>query len=276
MTAMPSYRDQYFGLRLARVPTTPAGKVSPVDPKSDVPGTFTSDLGMKFVPVPKGTGWLGGGGGKEGEMKVEFKESFFLGMYEVTQGEWEAVMGSNPSAFGRGTDAAKDIPAADVQRFPVENVSWDECQEFVRKLNNREKATGWVYRLPTEAEWEYACRGGPVGKADSTFDYYFAKPTNVLLPELANINNVLKRPGRVGSYEPNVLGLHDMHGNVHEWCDDAREGADGESRRAGRGGHWFSTTESSRAAFRNSGPPSARASFAGLRLARVPTTLAGK
>ena len=120
---------------------------------------------MEFVIVPKGKSWLGGGKDKLGDKEVEIPADFYLGKYEVTQEEWEKVMGENPSHFSRnggGKDAVKDIPDADLKRFPVENVSWDQCQVFVAKLNKREKETGWVYRLPKEAEWEYACRGGPM------------------------------------------------------------------------------------------------------------------
>ncbi|MDZ4683656.1 MAG: family 16 glycoside hydrolase [Planctomycetaceae bacterium] len=159
---------------------------------SPLPSTYTNGLGMEFVVVPKGKSWLGGGQDKLGDQEVEIPADFYLGKHEVTQEQWTQVMGENPSHFsrtGEGKQAVKDISDADLKRFPVENVSWDQCQEFVAKLNQRERETGWVYRLPTEAEWEYACRGGPMSdKLDSAFDFYFAKPTNILLPEQANSN----------------------------------------------------------------------------------------
>ncbi len=84
----------------------------------------------------------------------------------------------------------KDIADAELKRFPVEKVSWDDAQAFLERLNKREKEAGWVYRLPKEAEWEYACRGGPLSdKFESAYDFYFDKPTNQLLPEQANFEH---------------------------------------------------------------------------------------
>jgi lysophospholipase L1-like esterase len=127
-----------------------------------------------------------------------------------------------------------------------------------------------LYRLPKEAEWEYACRGGPLSdKLESAFDFYFQKPTNLLLPEQANFNH-LKVACKVGNYQPNPLGLYDMHGNVEEWCDDGAQAADGSSRRVIRGGGWFHDAGTCRAAHRFMHPPSFRVNIIGLRLARVP------
>src|SRR5437660_1743439 len=199
--------------------------VSAAKPEA-LPPTFKNSIGMEFVIVPKGKSWLGGGKDRLGDQEVEIPADFYLGKYEVSQEEWEKVMGDNPSHFsrtGRGKDAVKDIPDADLKRFPVERVSWDDCQLFVTKLNELEKEKGWVYRLPKLTEWEYACRGGPMSdNADSAFDFYFSKPTNTLLPDQANFgkDQELNRPCKVGSHEPNRLGLFDLHGNVWEWCDD--------------------------------------------------------
>jgi serine/threonine protein kinase/formylglycine-generating enzyme required for sulfatase activity len=237
--------------------------------------TFINSIGMEFVIVPKGKSWLGGGKDKLGDQEVVIPADFYLGKYEVTQEEWEKVMGENPSWFSRsggGKDAVKDVPDADLKRFPVENVSWDQCQIFVAKLNRLEKETGWVYRLPKETEWEYACRGGAMAnKADSAFDFYFAKPTNTLLMKQANFgrDKGLNRTCKVGSYAPNMLGLYDMHANAWEWCDDTEESADGVSRRTIRGGSWNNPFGNHHAAKRNA--YGSQNSEVGLRLACVPS-----
>ena len=142
----------------------------------------------------------------------------------MTQEEWKLVMGTNPSYFsrtGKGRAAVQGISDADLKRFPVDCMSWDDTQLFLREFNRRAKESGWVYRLPTEAEWEYACRGGPVSdKQDTAFSFYFDKPANKMPPGNANVDNLKGRTCKVGSYPPNSLGLCDMHGNVWEWCDD--------------------------------------------------------
>jgi formylglycine-generating enzyme required for sulfatase activity len=237
---------------------------------------------MKFVKVPQGTFWMSGESGKPPARQVEIKEDFELAAYLVTQEQWQAVMGGNPSHFSRqgdGKNAVKNIADADLKRFPAEMVSWNDAQAFLKKVNEREQGRGWFYRLPTEAEWEYACRGGATSKKDCSFDFYFEKPTNDLSSLQANFYGdfpageaakgpTLGRTAKVGSYAPNKLGLYDMHGNLWQWCENpnAKEGA-----RAVRGGSWCVTGKGCRAAHRAPGAaPTLRYCDTGLRLARVP------
>ncbi|MBM4071213.1 MAG: DUF1501 domain-containing protein [Planctomycetes bacterium] len=232
---------------------------------------FTNSLGMEFALVPKGKAWLGGGGGKPGDKQVEFKEDFYLGVYEVTQDEWQKVMGNNPSEFV----AVKGIAKEEQLRFPVEGVSWEGAQHVVKLVNEKVKDPGWVYRLPKEDEWEYACRGGPIDKTDSGADFYLEKPVKELTTKQANVEDGkrLKRTCKVGTYPPNRLGLHDMHGNVWEWCEDVYEKPENpkEPHRVIRGGCWLSDSGYARASFRGWAPSTNRLrnNINGLRLARV-------
>jgi formylglycine-generating enzyme required for sulfatase activity len=250
-----------------KLPPVAAAGASP----GELPKTFTNSLGMELVLVPKGKSWLGGGGGRPGNKEVGIAHDFYLGKYEVTQEEWKKVTGLTPSQFSRtgpGKNVVKDIADADLKRFPVENVSWHDAQLFLAAVNEREKDAGWIYRLPKEAEWEFACRGGPVSDPlDSAYDYYFDKPTNQLSAELANYE---ARQGwrtcKVGLYKPNQLGLYDMHGNVWEWCDDTQK-----ADRVLRGGSWAASPwQLCRAAGRIARPTSTRSYDIGLRLARLP------
>jgi formylglycine-generating enzyme required for sulfatase activity len=138
-----------------------------------------------------------------------------------------------------------------------------------------------VYRLPKEAEWEYACRGGPrADKFEYGFDFYFEKPTNQLLPDQANFvpkkGEGLQRPCKVGSYKPNSLGLYDMHGNVWEWYDDEVRTPEEASPRVSRGGGWSNVAGGCRAGSRCVRAPSDRGRDLGLRLARVSVIIGGK
>jgi formylglycine-generating enzyme required for sulfatase activity/tRNA A-37 threonylcarbamoyl transferase component Bud32 len=252
----------------------PAPAVPEAGQPRPLPAEFTNVLGMKFVLVPRGRSWLGGGAGKPGKTEVEFTRDFYLGKYEVTQEEWEAVMGNNPSRFSRagdGKDAVKDVPDAERRRFPVDTASWDRAQDFLRKLNERAPEASWVYRLPTQVEWEYSCRGGPMSDpAESAWDYYLEQPSNQLRPGQANFGAQEKAPGRpckVGSYPPNRLGLHDMHGNVFEWCTDVRKDNGHPYRRGGSFGH---RADAAWAASSGDYPRHPAEPGCGLRVARVP------
>jgi len=259
----------------------------PIQPR---PGdVWTNSLGMKFAFVPRGKFRMGGGGGQRGNDIVEITSDYYLGVYPVTQAQWQAVMDCyNPSWFsrdGEGQDKVRNISDAELKDFPVENVSWEECQEFIDKLNEREANSGWLYRLPTEAEWEYACRGGAsssggtISDRDCSFHFYFDRPTNALSSEQANFHGnypygdapngpYLQRTCRVGSYKSNRLGIYDLHGNVWELCEDSREGS---SYRVLRGGSWDNIGVACQAVSRSEVASSFRANDVGVRLVRVPS-----
>jgi formylglycine-generating enzyme required for sulfatase activity len=245
---------------------------------AEPPKPKDSPLGMKFVPLPKGTFYMGWNGEKKG-VKTEIKEDFEIAIHTVTQGQWQEVLGKNPSYFSRdggGEAKVKDIKDEDLKHFPVESVSWDDAQEFIKKLNEKEKGRGYLYRLPTEAEWEYACRGGATTEEECSYHFYFAKPTNDLSSTQANYGAFpfgkkgpyLGRTTKVGSYAPNKAGLYDMHGNVWQWCEDLWE--KGGSDRVIRGGSWFDDGDYCRAAGRGRHAPAYRGRDDGVRLARVP------
>jgi formylglycine-generating enzyme required for sulfatase activity len=192
--------------------------------------------------------------GKQHE--VTLTKPFYMAKYEVTQEQWEAVMGNNPSEI-------KGV------KLPVTQVSWEDCQEFIKKLN---KKTDGGYRLPTEAEWEYACRAG------TTTAYSFG---DKITPKDANyVGSKIGEPVAVGSYKPNAFGLYDMHGNVWEWCEDwygkypfavtdPKGPATGEYRVL-RGGSFFSFVDSiARSSNRFNDSPTSRDYSFGLRLART-------
>lgn len=254
-------------------PTEPAAEPEPAIP-STLPELLQNTLGMKLVIVPKGNFWMSENE-SNAQKQVTIPYDFFLGAYEVTQGQWQKIMGKNPSWFSRdggGKDMVQNLADAELEQLPVENVSWDDAQQFIKNLNAREKASGWVYRLPMEAEWEYACRGAASSREECSFNFYLDQPSNILTSAQANIGYQLKRTTKVGSYRPNRLGLYDMHGNVWEWCEDSVGASPGVTR----GGSWYRDASDCPAARRTVFEPSTRINYLGLRLARVPVVPGSK
>jgi formylglycine-generating enzyme required for sulfatase activity len=215
----------------------------------------------EMVQVQGGTFMMGtpvsekGRGDNETRHQVTLS-SFLMGKYEVTQAQWEAVMGNNPSSSNRGAD------------YPVENVSWDDIQTYLQKLNAR---TGKNYRLPTESEWEYAARGGKQSQ------HYTYSGSNSVGAVSWYIYNSEGKTHPVGQKSPNELGIYDMTGNVWEWCNDwygtypssaqtnPKGFLDG-STRVMRGGSFSSTQGSCRAANRYGGTPDKRGRNVGFRV----------
>ena len=226
---------------------------------------WMNSLGMDFVWIPAGHFVMGSSmeegsrDADESQHEVRISKGFWMNRYEVTQGEWEAVTGANPSHF---FDCG--LPC------PVENVSWDDTVEFVRALNSRESGSGYAYRLPTEAEWEYAARAGATG---------------VRYGELGAIAwyvaNSGSRTHPVGQKRANAWGLHDMLGSVWEWTGDwygeypsgvvtDPAGPESGSYRVIRGGSWYSYARHIRSAYRfASDDPGYRNSHIGFRLVRT-------
>jgi len=149
---------------------------------------------MTFVRLPKGKFYMGWNGEPGSAKETEIPEDFEIAVHLVTQGQWEAIMGSNPSWFSRKhMDWTKvfdlsDVSDEELKLFPVETVSWDDAQAFINKLNEKYRGSGYLYRLPSEAEWEYACRGGATSLEECSYHFYFDKPTNDLSSEQANFN----------------------------------------------------------------------------------------
>jgi formylglycine-generating enzyme required for sulfatase activity len=227
--------------------------------------------------------------------RVKITKPFYLGMYQVTQAEYEKVMGVNPSGFTEKqvdtstfkpplsetevkyrADDRKKVLGKDTSRRPVETVNWDEAMEFCRRLSAMpaERAARHAYRLPTEAEWEYACRAG------TTTRWYCGDDEKGLF-DVAWFNwNADGMTHPVGEKKPNAWGLYDMHGNVYQWCSD-RSGADYYKQsplsdpsgptagylRVFRGGAWSRPRSAGRSAFRYSFYPDTRAHSIGFRVA---------
>lgn len=228
-------------------------------------GKFTvNGVSFEMVRVEGGTFRMGATAEQEDEAWDREKpvhsvtlSSYYIGKTEVTQALWQAVMGSNPSGF-KGAD------------LPVERVSWDDCQEFIQKLNS---LTGRNFRLPTEAEWEFACRGG-----NNSRGYKYSGSNN--LGSVAwYYGNSGGKTHPVGTKAPNELGIFDMSGNVWEWCSDYwyanytsysqtdPTGPQSGSYRVDRGGGWYRGARYCRSSSRNGGNPTDRYYNLGLRLA---------
>jgi formylglycine-generating enzyme required for sulfatase activity len=223
--------------------------------------TWRNPLGMEFVLIPSGRFQMGSTSGDDDEKpvhSVEITQPFYLGTTEVTQSQWESVMGHNPSGFKR------------VDR-PVENVSWEDVQSFIEKLNGRER--GVTYRLPTEAEWEYAARAG------TTTAYSFGDSEKQLDEYAWYSGNSGSQTHSVGQKRANGWGLYDMHGNVWEWVSDwyasdyykrslqrDPSGPPSGTNRVIRGGSWNNDARNCRSANRNNGHPGNRNDNVGFRL----------
>jgi formylglycine-generating enzyme required for sulfatase activity len=242
--------------------------------------------GMEFVFIPPGRFLMGSGPGDperqsyDVQHPVEISRGFYLGKYEVTQGEWVKLMHRNPSQFpGCGP------------RCPIETVSYDDIQQFIARLAERSHAR---FRLPTEAEWEYACRAGTrtpysTGASLSTEQANFDGREG----EHGDPKKFRGTPVAVGSFPPNPWGLYDMHGNVWEWCEDwfadypagpARDpegpakafakpvwdarGGDWVYKRVIRGGSWYYDADSARCALRYTHAPADKGFSLGFRLVR--------
>jgi formylglycine-generating enzyme required for sulfatase activity len=250
---------------------TPPPQPKPTPASRPSSQSFAEVLGygvkLEIVRLPGGTFQMGSSDGANDEKPVHRVtiSPFFIGKYEVTQAQWRAVMGNNPSYF-KG------------DHLPVENVSWDDAMEFCRKLS---KWFGKTYRLPTEAEWEYACRAGTA----TAFAF-----GSSLSSTQANFNGNYPYGGAAygiyrhsttpaGIFSPNNFGLYDLHGNVWEWCQDwynkdyYRQSAENNPQgpttgtvRALRGGSWEASGDHCRSAYRDGFEPDLRSSYIGFRV----------
>jgi formylglycine-generating enzyme required for sulfatase activity len=232
----PSTRTGSLGFRVAlvssllsaRVDKTIAPEAEVIVPKAGKPFTINLPNGTKLgmVSIPAGNFLMGSPAGekdrddKETQHPVRISEQFWLGKYEVTQGQWKALMDKNPSAFKKSGD-----------NVPVEEVLWEDAMQFCKRLTERERSegrlpAGYVYTLPTEAQWEYACRAGTTTPFN-TGSNLTRKEANYDDKKSYEENTKGKNRGRtmpVGSFAPNAWGLYDMHGNVWEWCRDSTGG----------------------------------------------------
>lgn len=245
------------------------------NPISEAAEIITNSLGMKFVQIEPGTFMMGspedepGRPSQETLRSVTLTQSFYMQTTEVTQGQWKAVMESNPSFFSSCGDDC-----------PVEMVSWDAAQDFIAALNRQGEG---VYRLPTEAEWEYAARAGtttPFHTGDclpaDQANYRGDRPLEDCL-----LGEYRRKTLPVASFPPNAWGLYDMHGNVREWVQDWYEnypadavtdptGPSSGSIRVERGCSWLYSADECRSASRGAGRPGGASYDHGFRLVLLP------
>jgi formylglycine-generating enzyme required for sulfatase activity len=239
------------------------------------------DLGLELVPVEAGTFTMGSPDDEtdrdedEGpQTKITLSRAFWLGKNEVTQGQWQAIMGTTVAQQRDKSDKSVELHG-DGPGFPMYYVSWNEAEEFCRKLTERESAAhrlpaGFAYTLPTEAQWEYACRAGTTGGFAGTVD------------DLAwHDSNSGGAAHEAGTKQSNPWGLNDLHGNVWEWCLDWKAEYPGESAtdyagptsgeiRVFRGGSRQTAPPSCRSAYRNGSAPDYRNVDLGFRVALAP------
>jgi formylglycine-generating enzyme required for sulfatase activity len=241
---------------------SPAGETASQVYGAGLEPRLVDRFGIEFVLIAPGTFQMGSVRGNDNAQPVrtvQITKPFYLSMYPVTQRQWETIMGSNPSHF-RGPE------------HPVEIVSWDKAQEFLRSLNTHEGRP--CYRLPTEAEWEYAARAG------STGDYCFGDAVAQLGQYAWYADNAGKTTHPVGELQPNAWGLYDVHGNVWELVQDWYAaypagpavdpiGPAAGSNRVNRGGSWFNSSVYCRSAIRGYDAPGHRSVNLGLRLLRT-------
>ena len=243
---------------------------------------ITNSIGMKLALIPAGDFLMGSPADEadrdvdERQHRVRITRSFHLGVHEVTQKEWSTVMLTTP---WKGEEYVKEG-----DRYPATQVSWEDATEFCRKLTMQEQAAGRLesaesYRLPTEAEWEYACRAGTTtrfhfgNKEGALGDYAWCRANTINADESYS--------HEVGRKRANAWGLFDMHGNVPEWCSDRFDrdyyrvspmddprGPSTSSIRVVRGGGWSYPASFCRSAYRSGGVPSVRSFNLGFRLAR--------
>lgn len=243
------------------------GTVGGKEPAKEITVDLGGSVKMNLVFIPAGSFRMGDEKGPSYEKpvhKVNITKPFYVGKYEVTQEQWQAVMGNNPSYFKGPTN-------------PVENVSWGDCQRFVKEMNVKFAVPGEKYALPTEAQWEYACR------AASTTRFYFGDEEKALGDYAWYDANSGNRTHAVGKKLPNAWGLYDMYGNVWEWCQDwygsdyyAKSPTDDPTGpttskgRVARGGSWDYPAGQYRTLFRDYDVPGYKLDNLGFRVARVP------